>query len=618
MAKRLTNFANAVRCLSIDMVNEAKSGHQGAPLGFADIISVLFNKLINFSPNDEKRDRIILSAGHMSAMLYSAIYLTQKSNLSIDDLKKFRKFGSVCQGHPELNNDLGIEMTTGALGQGIATAVGIALALKKKQSNSSVFVIVGDGCLMEGVSHEAATFASSINLNNLIVLFDDNDICIDGHSSAYTTNNSKRFKAYGYDVFEADGHDYEDIYNTINLAIESSSPSFIAFKTIIGKYSKEAGNSKCHGKFMSVEETKEIRRSFEFSEESFSIPDGILWPKSKIQKRKNFEKIDEESFKCEIKTIKRSFIENPSIKPSRYFSGVVFSKLCEKFEFIIGGSADLSESNCTLSKDHKLIAKDVFDGNYICYGVREHAMGCIMNGLAIEGFIPYGGTFLVFSDYMKAAIRNAALMGVAPIFVLTHDSVAIGEDGGTHQPIEQLSSLRGIPNLNIFRPSCDVEVAECIEIAVRNRRTPSALVLSRQNLENLRKIHIEENLSERGMYEILPHNNDGNERLTIIATGSEVSLSFKIKTHLTGLDIRIISAPSLELFDKQPKEYKEKILLGKKLIIEAGSPDCWYKYRTQPDDLILGIEEFGESGSENELFERFGFTLENIKNLLKK
>ena len=298
--------------------------------------------------------------------------------------------------------------------------------------------------------------------------------------------------------------------------------------------------------------------------------------------------------------------------------GIVIERVCQEFSEIIGGSADLSSSNCTISKSHKAITANSFDGNYIHYGIREHAMGCIMNGLAIEGFVPYGGTFLVFSDYMKPAIRNAAIMKIAPIFVLTHDSIAVGEDGRTHQPIEQLSSLRLIPNLSVMRPSCDFEVAECFEIAINNRKTPTAMILSRQKIDSVRKNNGSENLCKKGMYEVAKFENNCKSKISIIASGSEVSLALKAKNEISDLDIRVISAPCLELFDQQSDDYKKEILKGRKLFIEAGSPDLWYKYKTQNDDLVWGISNFGESGTASELFDKFGFTVKNIKNILEK
>ncbi|MBR1480095.1 MAG: transketolase, partial [Alphaproteobacteria bacterium] len=598
----LKRFADTVRALSVDMVNAANSGHQGTPLGFADVVSVLFNCSMQFAPGDEARDRLILSAGHASAMLYAAIYLTQKTEISLDDLRNFRKFGGICQGHPEINKSLGIEMTTGALGQGVATAVGVAIALKKKHLDGKVFAIVGDGCLMEGVSHEAATLAAKLNLDNLIILFDNNNVCIDGYAADYTTSNAARFKAYGFDVFEADGHNLGDIYRVIEDAKHSRHPVFVSFKTVIGCGSEQAGTNKCHGKFVSFEEARAMRQKFDFPEAPFSIPENVL--RKKETSRMATEKLSGIPFDelhNVIDTIKAEFVENPRPLSTRAAAGVVFEKLCGCFTSIIGGSADLSSSNCTISKVHTPICASSFDGNYVHYGIREHAMGCVMSGLATEDFIPYGGTFLVFSDYMRPAIRNAALMKVAPIFVLTHDSIAVGEDGGTHQPIEQLSSLRLIPNLNVMRPACDVEVAECVELAIQNRSTPTALVLSRQALPNLRMVHSGDNLCAKGMYEISPFAENGNPKISIIATGSEVSLALAAKVQLEGFDIRIISAPCLELFDEQPEGYRAQMLTDRKLFLEAGRPDIWYKYKTCPDDVVWGISEFGESGTAGDL-----------------
>ncbi len=607
-------FADSVRCLSIDMVNEANSGHQGAPLGFADVLAVLLKKSMKFEPGNPERDRLILSAGHASAMLYSSIYLVGNPHITIEDLKNFRKFGGLCQGHPELNRDLGIEMTTGALGQGIATAVGFAIALKKKKINSKVFVIVGDGDLMEGVSHEAMTFASSLNLDNLIVLFDNNNVCIDGRPSDVTTDNLARFKAYGFNVLESDGHDYNEIEKVLEEAKLSEKPSFVSFKTIIGKYSKQEGTSACHGKFLSSEDILDIRESLGFSREHFSLPFPVeivpqkIYAKNKI----DFNELDEE-----IEKIKKDFIEKKDVRSTRQLAGEVFSRLSQKFEYIMGTSADLSESTCSISKASKIITKDDFSGNYIHAGIREHLMGCILNGLAIEGVVPHGGTFLVFSDYMRPAIRNAAIMKIGSIFVLTHDSIAVGEDGATHQPIEHLASLRAVPNLFVMRPSCDIEVAECIQIAIRSVETPTALILSRQNVLNARKTHNTENLCNRGMYELRPYDGCNLEKLTIIASGSEISIALELKQLLAGrCDVRIVSAPCFELFDKQDDDYKNSILKDRKVIIEAGSTMPLYKYKTNCNDIIVGVDSFGESGTQSDLYKHFGLMAPRISELL--
>ncbi|MBQ7524269.1 MAG: transketolase [Alphaproteobacteria bacterium] len=617
----LKSYANAIRALSIDMVNEASSGHQGTPLGFADVVSVLFNEIIDFAPGKPDRDRLILSAGHASPMLYAAIYLTQKTPLSLDELRNFRKFGSRCQGHPKLDKDIGIEMTTGALGQGIATAVGFAIALKKKKLDSKVYVIVGDGCLMEGVSHEAMTLASKLNLNNLIVLFDNNNVVVDGFASDFTTPDVTRFTAYGFEVIEANGHDYYDIRVALNKAKNATKPVFASFKTRIGYPAEKCGTNACHSRFISKKDAKKFRKDFGFSETPFEIPNAILWKGSETAVQETKYEINKDKLHTIINKIKNNFVQSLAATSTREPCGTVFGELCQHFSNIIGGAADLSHSTSTISEHNKIFTSPDFSGDYINYSIREHAMGCAMNGLAIEGFIPYGGTYLVFSDYMRPAIRNAALMGIAPIFVLTHDSVALGEDGVTHQPVEQLSSLRLMPNLNVMRPSCSVEVAECIELAVLNRKTPTALVLSRQKVENVRETYIGNNLCEKGMYELVGFASNGREKTTIIATGSEVTLAMNAKNELKNFDIRIISAPCLELFDKQPEEYKRSILSnesGRRLFIEAGSPDIWHKYKTRESDVIWGISQFGESGTTADLFEKFGFTVENIKKLIEQ
>jgi transketolase len=608
------------------MVNEAGSGHQGAPLGFADVMSVLFNESMFFAPGNRTRDRLVLSAGHASAALYACIYLTRKTSLSIDDLRWYRKFGAICQGHPEIKVNLGVEMTTGALGQGIATAVGVAIALKKKKIDGKVFVIVGDGCLMEGVSHEAATLAISLNLDNLIVLFDDNDVCIDGFASSYTTDNAARFEAYGFGVFRADGHNYDEIRSSIALAKSSTKPSFIAFKTTIGKMAKNAGTPQCHGKFVSNAEAKEIRKHLGLPEERFSIPDWFVVAHASASKGASDAASEDTSLYVasefrdelhqEINRLKRRLSKDTTPRSTRHYSGIVLEALTKRFSCLIGGSADLSQSNCTISESSIPISSRNFGGNYIHYGIREHAMGCAMNGLALEGFIPYGGTFLVFSDYMKPALRNAALMRIAPIFILTHDSIAIGEDGATHQPVEQLTSLRSIPNFNVFRPNCGAEVAECLELAICNRTTPSAIVLTKQPVDNLRSEYTPENMSAYGMYEISPYEGGTfSKRVTIVASGSEVSLASDVKRAIQSCcDCRIISAPCLELFDAQSVEYKESILRddSKKVFIEAGCATEWHRYKTTNDNIVIGVNDFGESGTTAELFAKFGLTAQAI------
>ena len=614
------DFANSIRVLSVDMIEQAGSGHQGVVLGLSDVVSVLFCDKYNF-----EEDRFVLSNGHASAMLYSALYLTGSYDISLDDLKNFRKFNAKLQGHPERNLSLGIDITTGALGQGLASSVGLAIALKKKKTNAKVFVMCGDGDLMEGISHEVMTLASSLNLNNLIVLFDNNDICIDGNSSLYTTDNVSRFKSYGFEVIEADGHDYKEISDALDMAMRSKRPSFVSFKTVIGRFSALEGKNVCHGKFLSKDEISNIKTSLGFEDKPFSVDLN----KFVGLKKGKFHRINEKFYANEIdhvmNDLKKYYLNFDKKDSTRNIFGNVIKEISPKIRSLIGGSADLSESTCCLSENMRSINKEDFSGNYIHYGVREHAMGAIMSGLSAEGFIPYGGTFLVFSDYMKPAIRNSAIMKLGNIFVFSHDSIAVGEDGATHQPIEHIDALRAIPGLNVFRPSSGMEVVECVEIALKNRHTPSAIILSRQNIDPYARRFSNINQSEFGMYEVYKSNSCVDKTISFIATGSEVALAFKVINNICDnkYNIRLISAPCLELFENQPKEYKNNIINEKdnlRVFIEAGACQSFYKYKREKD-LLFNIQEFGTSGSCQELMQHFGFTFENltmeIKNKLR-
>jgi transketolase len=617
----MRDFANAIRCLAVDMVNSANSGHQGAALGFADVMAILFNGGMNFAPDDEARDRLVLSIGHASAALYAAIYLTGKTRLTKEDLMSFRRLGSVCQGHPDVNKEIGVEMTTGALGQGLATAVGMAIALKKKRLQSRVFVVVGDGCLMEGVSHEALTLAASLRLDNIIVMFDDNDVCIDGRASDVTTSNTDRLVAYGFNTLCVDGHDFQQIADAIDASKKSDGPAFISFRTSIGKGSDIEGTAKCHVVCISRSEAMNLRQATMMPLEEFAIPEymapvPIHADCGSKPRRAAGPCIQEAEILEDLREMKHEFAKDTTARSTRYFSGLVFERLVAKYDVFVGGAADLSESCCTISSSSTKLGGSEWTGNYVHYGIREHAMGCAMNGLALEGFIPFGGTFLVFSDYMKPALRNAALMRVAPIFIFTHDSIAVGEDGATHQPIEQLAALRAIPHFNVFRPCCGVEVVECIELAILDRTTPSAVVLTRQNLDAIPRLNITANLSANGMYELAQFMNDGRSKLTIVATGSEVQLALEVRRATEQFDIRVISAPCFELFDIQPSHYRSEVLAGRKLIMEAGSSSCLHRYKTREDDIVLGIDEFGESGKPSELFAKFGFSVQQVVALL--
>jgi transketolase len=604
------------------MVNMAGSGHQGAALGFADVMAVMFNGGMNFAPGDESRDRLVLSVGHASAMLYAAIYLSGKTRLTKENLMSFRKLGSLCQGHPDVNKEIGVEMTTGALGQGLATAVGIAIALKKKRLQSKVFVIVGDGCLMEGISHEALTLASSLCLDNFIVMFDDNDVCIDGRASNVTTNNIDRLIAYGFNTLSVDGHDIQQISDAVEASKKSDRPAFIAFRTSIGRGSDIEGTAECHVMCVPQSGAMQLRRATNMPLEEFAVPDYLVPKPMPANSVPNphcvaISNIPECEMLEDLRAMRYEFARDSTMRSTRYCSGIVFERLTAKYDMFIGGAADLSESCCTISNSSTRLGNDNWTGNYVHYGIREHAMGCAMNGLALEGFIPFGGTFLVFGDYMKPALRNAALMRVAPIFIFTHDSVAVGEDGATHQPIEQLSALRAIPHFNVFRPCCGVEVVECIELAIRDRSTPSAIVLTRQNLEAVPRQSVGTNLSANGMYELAPFMNSGKQKVTTIATGSEVQLALEVQRTTERLDVRVISAPCFELFDNQSSSYRAGILNGRKLIMEVGSSSCLHKYKTREDDIILGIDEFGESGKPAELFTKFGFSVRQVRKLIE-
>lgn len=617
------NFANAIRCLSVDMVHTAKSGHQGAPLGFSDVMSILWNKYYR-----RGKDRIILSNGHASAMLYSSMYLSGGYGIEIDDLKNFRKINGKLQGHPERDPSLNINITTGALGQGLGSSVGIALALKKRKYNDGkVFVICGDGDLMEGISHESMTFASSNSLDNLIVLFDNNDICIDGHSSNYTTDNIERFKAYGFEVFDIDGHNYEEIDNVFKSIKSNGKPIFISFRTVIGKYSKTENSNICHGNFLNLEDIKNMRRSFGFDEELFSIPHIILNEFREYNSKNHGIANNNDTIKYEdfnISDLKKNYTD-PNIKKStRSIFKDIIKECVKRNDRVIGGSADLSESTCCYDNETMSILSysNNWNGNYIHYGIREHAMASIMNGLCSEGFIPYGGTFLVFSDYMRPSIRNAALMKLGVIYILTHDSIAVGEDGATHQPIEHIDSLRSIPNLCVMRPCSGMEVIECVEYAINNRNRPSAIILSRQNLENCVPYQYDEqkNMISFGMYEIYrSYSNNNHPKFSIIASGSEVPLSINLARTIEkkGIgDVRVISAVSIEIFEEQNPKYKDNIITHEnddiRIIIEAGRCQSLEKYKREGRDIMINIDKFGRSGNSDDLMKFYGFDVEKI------
>ena len=651
MSKIHNDLANCIRFLSIDAVQKANSGHPGMPMGMADVATVLFRHFLKFNPQNPNwinRDRFVLSAGHGSMLLYSLLYLTGYKSISLNSIKKFRQLNSICAGHPEYHPKTGIETTTGPLGQGIANAVGFAIAeevLKKKLGknliNHKTYVLAGDGCLMEGISHEAMSLAGHLKLKNLVMLFDNNNISIDGPTSlAVSDNFKKRFESYGWDYILIDGHNENQIYSALKRVQNAKKPTVISCKTKIGYGSpNKSGKSSSHGSPLGLDEIKLVRKVLKWKYKPFEIPNKLLnqwraiglkgqlnekkWNKLIKKQSKKLNLIKNNNFKNVLNSEKKLAIKESKSLATRKCSELTLSALTNSNNNLIGGSADLAGSNNTKTKKHKIITPGNFDGNYIHYGVREHAMSGVMNGIALHSnFIPYGGTFLIFSDYCKPSIRLSALMQQRVIYVMTHDSIGLGEDGPTHQPIEQLSGLRSIPNLNVFRPADRIETIECWEHALKTANTPSVLSLTRQNLDPIRKKYSSNNKCSLGAYEVLRTNK--KIKLTILASGSEVNLAIEASHKLAKDKIysKVISVPCMELFDKQSKTYRNKILneTKNKISIEAGSSDCWKKYVGE-NGKNFGINEFGKSAPFKEIYKYFGLTKENItnksKNLIK-
>ena len=637
------DLANAIRFLSIDAVQKANSGHPGMPMGMADVCTVLYRDFLKFNPGNpdwENRDRFVLSAGHGSMLLYSLLYLTGYKSISINDIKNFRQLNSICAGHPEYEPGSGIETTTGPLGQGIGNAVGFALAEQilqakfgKKSFNHKTYVLAGDGCLMEGISHEAMSLAGHLKLKNLIMLFDNNSISIDGPTSlAVSDKYKKRFESYNWDYIEINGHKEKEIFKALKKAQKAKRPTVISCKTKIGYGSpNKSGKSSAHGSPMGEDEIKLIRKKLKWPHEPFDIPKNILkaWReignKAQIKEKKsNKISFKEEGLKKKIKSVIDNAKENAAKElksiATRKSSENILKDLTKNLPLLIGGSADLTGSNNTKTEFQKIISPGKFNGNYIHYGVREHAMASIMNGLALHSnLIPYGGTFLVFSDYCKPSIRLSALMGQRVIYVMSHDSIGLGEDGPTHQPIEHLSSLRSIPNLNVFRPCDTTETIECWDIALNSKDKPSVISLTRQNLSQPRDQMKVENLCELGAYEI--YRSSDNIELTLMASGSEVEIAISASKKLAQKNInsKVISFPSMELFDAQPENYRSKIL-GEtkiKISIEASHPMSWKKY-VGNDGVTMGIEDFGKSAPYKEVYKYFKLTDDDIVNTALK
>ena len=648
MSKENKDLANAIRFLSIDAVQKANSGHPGMPMGMADVVTILFKYYLKFNPQNPSwinRDRFVLSAGHGSMLLYSLLYLTGYKSISLNDIKSFRQLNSICAGHPEYEINTGIETTTGPLGQGIANAVGFALAeeiLKKKFGknilNHKTYVLAGDGCLMEGISHEALSLAGHLKLKNLIMLFDNNSISIDGPTNLSVSDNyKKRFNSYGWDYLEIDGHNEKQIFNALKKAQKAKRPTTISCKTTIGYGSpNKSGTASAHGSPLGKDEIKLVRKKLKWNYEPFEIPQKILkewkeiglngikeelkWKKYYNKKKNLVEKTFSNKFKKVFEIQKQNIIKNLETIATRKSSEKILANLTKVNNALIGGSADLSGSNNTKTKNHRIIKPGDFKGNYIHYGVREHAMCGIMNGLALHsGLIPYGGTFLIFSDYCKPSIRLSAFMKQRVIYVMSHDSIGLGEDGPTHQPIEQLSSLRSVPNLNVFRPADETETLECWQLALENLSSPSVLALTRQKLEPVRKEFIKENKCSYGAYEISRTNN--NVELTIFASGSEVNLADEVSHKLATENIysKVISVPCQELLEKQTNAYKKNILEETKfkISIEAGATNSWEKFIGQ-QGLAFGIDDFGKSAPYKNVYKHFGLTSENITKKVKE
>ena len=648
MSKLHKNLSNAVRFLSIDAVEKANSGHPGMPMGMADVATVLFKDFLRFNPYNPSwlnRDRFVLSAGHGSMLLYSLLYLTGYKSVSLKDIKNFRQLNSICAGHPEYHPNTGIETTTGPLGQGISNAVGFAIAeefLKNKFGkeifNHKTYVLAGDGCLMEGVSHEALSLAGHLKLKNLVMLFDNNSISIDGPTNlAVSDDYKKRFNSYGWDYIKIDGHNEKQIFNALKKVQNAKKPTVISCITTIGFGSpNKSGKSSAHGSPLGLDEINLVRKKLKWNYKPFEIPDEVLkdWKKIGYKGKKNEEKWNkkykkikskiDKVFNSKLKKIfkreKNKSIQNLESIATRKSSEKILNEIVKENKLIIGGSADLAGSNNTKTKNHRPIKKNDFKGNYIHYGVREHAMAGIMNGLALHSnIIPYGGTFLIFSDYCKPSIRLSALMGLRVIYVMTHDSIGLGEDGPTHQPVEQLSGLRSIPNLNILRPADTIETIECWQIALENKTTPSILTLTRQKVDPIRKKHSSDNKCSFGAYEVVRSAKDVD--CTIFASGSEVSLAIKVCHKLATEKIysKVISVPCQELFDKQNNKYRKNILeeTENKISIEAGTTDCWTKYIGN-NGIAFGVNNFGKSAPYKDIFKDFKLTLEDIVNSTKK
>ncbi|WP_439271476.1 transketolase [Pseudochrobactrum sp. HB0163] len=649
-SEKQNQMANAIRFLSVDAVEKANSGHPGLPMGAADIATTLFTRFMSHDPQNTTwpdRDRFILSAGHGSMLLYSLMYLTGYEDITIDEIKNFRQLGSRTAGHPEFGHAAGIETTTGPLGQGIANGVGMALAERILNAefgddlvNHHTYVLVGDGCLMEGISQEAISLAGHLRLNRLIVLWDDNNISIDGPISlADSTNQCARFEACGWNTLKVDGHDQDAIAKAIEFAKASDKPTMIACKTTIGFGSPhKAGTSKVHGSPLGAEEIAATRKALGWEYEPFTVPQDILdaWrlaglnaAKKRIEWEKRLAAADASvraeferrmrgdlpgNFDQAIIDYKKKLVEDKPKVATRKSSEMALEVINGVVPETIGGSADLTGSNNTLTSQTKPVSPDNYKGRFVHYGIRELGMAAAMNGMALHGgVIPYSGTFLCFSDYARPAMRLSSLMGIRVAYVMTHDSIGLGEDGPTHQPVEHLAALRAIPNHYVFRPADAVETAECWQIALNSAKTPSTLALTRQNLPTVRTQHDDDNLCAYGAYELATASDDA--KVTIFATGSEVEIALNARTQLEakGIPTRVVSVPCFELFEKQTTAY-QKALIGAapvRIAVEAAISMGWERFIGE-NGTFIGMKGFGASAPINDLYKHFGITAEAV------
>ena len=650
------DMANAIRALSMDAVEAANSGHPGMPMGMADVATVLFTKFLKFDPSQPEwpdRDRFVLSAGHGSMLLYALLYLTGYPKMTIEEIKRFRQLGAITAGHPEYGHAPGIETTTGPLGQGMTNAVGMAIAerhLAARFGNEAVdhttWVIAGDGDLMEGISHEAISMAGHLRLGKLIVFFDDNQISIDGPTSLSTGDDQlARVAASNWHAVACDGHDPADIERCIVEARKDPRPSLIACRTTIAYGApNKGGTSAAHGAALGADEVAAARKQLGWPHEPFHVPSEILaaWRATGIRSAKEATawriRLDAlpaaerqeflrrqagtlpEAWPAAIDGFKKKLASDAPNWATRKSSQEVLEVLNPVVPETVGGSADLTGSNNTLTKDLGILTADNFAGRYIHYGVREHAMGAAMNGMALHGgIVPYGGTFLVFTDYLRPALRLSALMGQRVIYVMTHDSIGLGEDGPTHQPVEHMAALRAIPNLLVLRPCDAVETAECWAIALENDTGPSVLALTRQNLPALRRTHTSENMCARGAYEISAAT--GDAKVSLLATGSEVSVAVAAQGLLEadGIPTRVVSVPCWELLERQSDDERNAVVgVGTVRVgVEAMVPFGWDRL-AGPDGAFVGMTGFGASAPAPDLYRHFGITAENVAKAAKE